>query len=144
LTKETTMKIHHALMLAVLAAGMATPAVPVVAADSSLLAICSKDAMDMGAPAAKGGGMAADEAHTALMAGMAAMDAGMDTGMTAKDLDVAFVCGMIPHHQGAIDMARAELKYGDDPWAKQLAQGIIAAQEKEIAEMKDWLGKQPQ
>ena len=45
---------------------------------------------------------------------------------------------------GAIDMARAELQYGDDPWVKQLAQGIIAAQEKEIAEMKDWLGKQPQ
>jgi uncharacterized protein (DUF305 family) len=78
------------------------------------------------------------------MAGMADMNSQMNQGMQAADIDVAFICGMIPHHQGAIDMAKAELQYGDDPWAKQLAQGIIAAQEKEIAEMKDWLGKQPQ
>jgi uncharacterized protein (DUF305 family) len=127
-------------MLAIVAGGLAAPA---FAEDGTLPAICSKDAMDMGAPASTGG-MASDEAHAALMAGMGAMDADMDKGMQAKDIDVAFVCGMIPHHQGAIDMAKAELQYGDDPWAKQLAQGIIAAQEKEIAEMKDWLGKQPQ
>ena len=60
-----------------------------------------------------------------------------------KDIDVAFVCGMLPHHQGAIDMAMAELQYGDDPWAKQLAQAVIDAQTREIAEMKAWLAKQP-
>ena len=40
------------------------------------------------------------------------------------------------------DMAKAELQYGDDPWAKELAQKIIAAQEAEIAQMRDWLSKQ--
>ena len=44
---------------------------------------------------------------------------------------------------GLLCMAKAELQYGDDPWAKQLAQAIIDAQTKEIAEMKDWLSKQP-
>ena len=92
-------------------------------------------AMDMGDPT--------DDAHKALMSGMDTMHKDMDQGMQANDIDVAFICGMLPHHQGAIDMAKAELQYGDDPWAKQLAQAIIEAQTKEIAEMKDWLAKQP-
>ncbi|MEQ1770560.1 MAG: DUF305 domain-containing protein [Devosia sp.] len=95
--------------------------------------------MDMGAAPAP-----ADEAHQALMAGMDAMSAQMDQAMLAEDIDVAFICGMIPHHQGAIDMAKAELQYGDDPWAKDLAQKIISAQEAEIAQMLEWLAKQPQ
>jgi uncharacterized protein (DUF305 family) len=68
----------------------------------------------------------------------------MGRGMQATDIDVAFVCGMIPHHQGAIDMAKAELQYGDDPWAKEMAQKVIDAQTKEIADMKEWLSRQPQ
>jgi uncharacterized protein (DUF305 family) len=86
--------------------------------------------------------MATDEAHTDLMDGMPAMNRDMMAGGTAKDIDVAFVCSMIPHHRGAVDMAKAELAHGDDPWAKALAEGIIAAQEKEIAEMLKWLGEQ--
>jgi len=80
-----------------------------------------------------------DKAHMDMMQGMDAMNAHMNEGMMAKDIDVAFVCGMIPHHQGAIDMAKAELQHGKDPFARKLAQGVIAAQEKEIAEMLDWL-----
>ena len=88
------------------------------------------------------GGMAVDDAHEDLMDGMAQMNADMMAGGTAADIDVAFVCSMIPHHRGAIDMAQAELDHGDDPWAKELATAIIAAQEKEIADMIAWLEKQ--
>ena len=55
--------------------------------------------------------------------------------------DVDFVRGMIPHHQGAIDMAKVHLANGKDPAMRKLAESIIADQEKEIAVMNDWLKK---
>lgn len=114
-----------------------------VAQDSSLPDICkATPAMDMGGGSGDMPMGPADDAHKALMAGMSAMSENMNTGMLAADIDVAFVCAMIPHHQGAIDMAKAELQYGDDPWVKQMAQNVIDAQTKEIADMKDWLAKQ--
>jgi len=83
-----------------------------------------------------------DAGHMALMSGMEAMHDQMMAGMQAPDVDVAFVCGMIAHHQGAISMARAELDHGDDPFARSVAERVIAAQEAEIAEMLAWLGQQ--
>jgi len=59
------------------------------------------------------------------------------------DADRDFVQGMIPHHQGAIDMAEVQLKYGKDPAIKKLARDIIAAQKKEIAFMRKWLAAHP-
>lgn len=81
-----------------------------------------------------------DEAQKANMAAMMKMHPAMMQGMMAKDPDVAFACGMIAHHQGAIDMAEVELKYGDNDEAKKMAQTIIDAQTKEIGEFKQWLG----
>ena len=57
------------------------------------------------------------------------------------DADVDFIKGMIPHHQGAIDMAKAALKYGQDPTVLKLAQDVVTAQEGEIKFMTDWLKK---
>ncbi len=111
---------------------------------ANLPAICLANAPQAAAPMAMPHEADADAAHTELMAGMDAMNADMMAGGTASDIDVAFICSMIPHHRGAIDMAKAELAHGDDPWAKELATTIIAAQEKEIADMLAWLEKQPQ
>ena len=80
-----------------------------------------------------------DQAHMDLMAGMDETNKQMMNAMMVEDIDVAFVCAMIPHHQGAINMARAELEHGDNQWAKDMAQKVIDAQEQEIAEMVAWL-----
>lgn len=55
--------------------------------------------------------------------------------------DVDFIKGMIPHHQGAVEMAKIVLEHGKDPEVRKLAEGIIAAQEAEIKWMTDWLAK---
>jgi uncharacterized protein (DUF305 family) len=54
------------------------------------------------------------------------------------DPDKDFAMMMIPHHQGAIDMAKVELQYGKDQQLRAMAEKIIAAQEAEIAELKKW------
>jgi len=50
---------------------------------------------------------------------------------------------MIPHHQGAIDMAQNEINHGKDPAMLKLAREVVAAQGKEIAQMKAWLTSHP-
>lgn len=63
----------------------------------------------------------------------------MLAGKTGDDFDKAFLVGMIPHHQGAIDMANAALKSAKHDEVKALAKAIIESQQKEIDQMKSWL-----
>jgi uncharacterized protein (DUF305 family) len=83
---------------------------------------------------------AASPADKAFAASMKTMMADMNVKPTGRP-DKDFALMMIPHHQGAIDMAKVELQYGTDPELRQLATDIVAAQEKEIAQMKAWLEK---
>ena len=71
------------------------------------------------------------------------MHSAMDIAYTGN-ADVDFVKGMIPHHAGAVDMAKTVLAFGKDPEVKKLAESIIKAQETEIAQMNDWLKKNGQ
>lgn len=71
--------------------------------------------------------------------GMRDMNTNMMSGMMQKDADVAFICGMIAHHMGAISMAETELAKGDNQMAKDMAQKVIDQQKVEIDEMKAWL-----
>jgi hypothetical protein len=60
-----------------------------------------------------------------------------DMGVTPSgDVDHDFLAMMIPHHQGAIDMAKAVLRYGKDEQVRRIAQGIVVEQEQEIAVMR--------
>jgi uncharacterized protein (DUF305 family) len=70
----------------------------------------------------------------------AKMHEGMDITFTGN-ADVDFVRGMIPHHQGAVDMAKTVIAFGKDPQIRKLAEEIIKAQESEIALMQDWMKK---
>lgn len=59
----------------------------------------------------------------------------------SKDADANFIRDMIPHHQMAVDMAEKELKNGKDPKAREMAEKILDAQKREIADMQKWLSK---
>lgn len=74
--------------------------------------------------------------HDAMMKGMQPMHSMKPTGDTDQD----FATMMLAHHQQAIDMSRAELKHGKDAEIRKKAQEIIAASEKDIADLKKWQG----
>nr|WP_237772553.1 DUF305 domain-containing protein [Herbaspirillum robiniae] len=70
---------------------------------------------------------------------MNVMDYGMQQAPMNGNAEHDFVTMMLPHHQGAVDMARAVLLYSQDPEIRNLALGIIAEQQNEIQVMQAWL-----
>jgi len=74
--------------------------------------------------------------HQLMNQAMTVMDQGMKQAPMAGNPDHDFAAMMIPHHQGAIDMAKVELLYGKDPVLRRLAQEIIVTQQQEIVVMR--------
>jgi uncharacterized protein (DUF305 family) len=83
-----------------------------------------------------------DTSWVALMKNMETMHAGMADVKPSGNQDTDFANLMLPHHQAAVDMARTELLYGNDPQMRRLAQEIITDQESEIQLMQLWLSRQ--
>ena len=95
--------------------------------------ICTAPASDISAGASF---MAENEAAmNKMMSDMAIKPSG--------DADRDFVAMMVPHHQGAIDMALAVLRHGRNPQIRRLAQEIIVTQQQEIAVMRLAVGRSP-
>jgi uncharacterized protein (DUF305 family) len=120
---ETNMKTTKFSTLAMLAG------IALAGATLSTQAYADMSSMPMGKDASTQAFQHADESM------MDAMESPAYTGNADRD----FVTHMIPHHQGAVDMAEVELKYGKDPAIRKLAAGVIQAQKQEIALMKQWL-----
>ena len=85
----------------------------------------------------------ADGFMKAMDASMVKMDKGMAEAPMNGAADHDFATMMLAHHQGAIDMAKAELSYGKDPVMRRLAQEILVDQQSEMDAMNLWLQKRP-
>lgn len=106
---------------------------------TSVYADTTSMSMSMSAPTAPASGPEApylaenDQAMNRMMSAMSITPSG--------NVDNDFVAMMVPHHQGAIEMAQAELRYGTNEQLKRLAQEIIVTQQQEIAAMRLALGQ---
>ena len=94
-------------------------------------------------PSVQQGAASMSPNHMEMMRKMEAMNKAMMGAPMTGDPDRDLVNMMMPHHQGAIDMARIYLRDGKDPEIRGMAEKIITDQEREIGEFKAWLAKNP-
>lgn len=109
------------------------------AAQGATMASPSSTAEAQSAPASSHD--AAGDSTSAFKAADERMMKSMEGVPYTGNADDDFVSHMIPHHQGAVDMAEVEAKHGKDPQLKRLAQQIITSQRHEIEFMKRWQSK---
>jgi Domain of unknown function (DUF305) len=125
-------KLIFELMAVVMTAGVAAGATAAAAKAASAPALTGP--APAGSPTDEGPFLSENNAAmNKRMAGMAVKPTG--------DVDTDFEAMMIPHHQGAIDMALAELRYGKNEQLRRIAQEIIVDQQQEIAAMRLALGQ---
>ncbi|MGI4857755.1 MAG: CopM family metallochaperone [Janthinobacterium lividum] len=136
---------RHTISMLALALGLALPTAAALAQASQPASAAGMGGMEMhGSMAAKGTTGASTVAGpdgTAATAAFQAADKSMMQKMAAPytgDTDKDFVAHMMPHHEGAVEMAKIELEYGKDPALKRLAREIVRSQDREIAFMKKW------
>jgi uncharacterized protein (DUF305 family) len=106
-----------------------------------LIAAAFASLVGLGQPAAGAGSEAEAPFLAQNQAAMSKMMANMAAVKSSGDVDRDFVDMMVPHHQGAIDMALAVLRYGRNEKIRRLAQEIIVDQQQEIAAMRLAVGE---
>ena len=104
-----------------------------------LILLCSIASPAQQGPASSKKGETAGTARLAMEQAMEKMHTRMASIPPSGDTDVDFVRLMLPHHQAALDMAKAELAYGKDFQMRRLAQEIVTDQQSEIELMERWL-----
>jgi len=127
---------HSALKSTLLGLSIAT-----VAIVGNLLTACSSTLQSQSSPSPSIQAISPTATHGGskqMDGSMSGTQHGMDLGPADAEFDLRFIDGMTPHHQGAIAMAQEALQKAQHPEIKKLAQDIIDAQQKEIAEMKQW------
>ncbi|MGA2096049.1 MAG: DUF305 domain-containing protein [Candidatus Acidiferrum sp.] len=115
------------------------PGLPIFLA-LSLAATCTALQADLHSHAKSG---RTDPAWREYMSAMDKMHATMASVESSGNPDLDFTRLMLPHHQAAIDMAKTELLYGQDPQLRRLAQEIVTDQESEIELMQLWIERPP-
>ena len=115
-----------------------TPLLAIAFASSLTLAACTEIAANLADQPVSPKASQSPAGNMGNMTGMNHDSMNMSLGPKDATFDLRFIDGMTPHHEGAIAMAQEALQKSTRPEIKQLAQNIINAQEKEIAELKQW------